>query len=77
MNVLDTAPATAAGCNTLRLLPISQPHFTRATFTDRNQRGHTESRCNYCGFRITAANSDSFDNEEQEHAYACRGSWAE
>jgi hypothetical protein len=51
-------------------------HFTRAQFS-RDGRIHTESRCNHCGFRITAMPADSLDNEEQEHAGTCQGSEAE
>ncbi|MBZ5630149.1 MAG: hypothetical protein LAO06_14920 [Acidobacteriia bacterium] len=73
MNVLDFAPTTATECTTSS---FSKPDFTRAQFS-RNGRVHAESRCNHCGFRITATPTDSFDNEEQEHARACRGSEAE
>lgn len=73
MNVLDFASNTAAEYTTPS---FSKPDFTRAQFS-RDGRVHTESRCNHCGFRITATTSDSFDNEEQEHARTCRGSEAE
>ncbi len=76
MNVLDFAPTTAAESATPSSLWSSKPDFTRAQFS-RDGRVHTESRCNHCGFRITAMPTDSFDNEEQEHARACRGSEAE
>jgi hypothetical protein len=76
MNVIYFVPNAAAEGN----IPPSpwslRPDFTRAQFS-RNGRVHTESRCNDCGFRITATTSDIFDNEEQEHARACRGSDAE
>jgi hypothetical protein len=76
MNVLDFAPTTAAECAKPSSLWSSKPDFTRGQFS-RNGRVHTESRCNHCGFRITATTSDGFDNEEQEHARACRGSETE
>jgi hypothetical protein len=76
MKVFDFAPITAAECTTPSSLWSSKPDFARAQFS-RDGRVHTESRCNHCGFRITATTSDSFDNEEQEHASACRGSEAE
>ena len=79
MNVLDFAPTTAGEFTTAverTTTSFSKPNFTRAQFS-RNGRVHTESCCNHCGFRITATTSDSFDNEEQEHALSCRGSEAE
>jgi len=53
-----------------------KPDFTRGQFSS-NARTHTESRCNHCGFRIHDSTSDTLDLEEQEHAFACRGSEAE
>lgn len=76
MNILDFAETTTAEYALPSLLWTLKPDFTRAQFT-RNGRVHTEARCNHCGFRITAIDSDSFDNEEQEHASACRGSEVE
>jgi hypothetical protein len=76
MNILDFAETTTAECTIPPFLWTSKPDFTRAQFS-RNGRVHTESRCNHCGFRITATDSESFDSQEQEHASACRGSLAE
>ena len=76
MNVLDFAPTTAAERTTPFSFWSTKSDFTRAQFS-RDGRVHTESRCNHCGFRITAMPADSFDNEEQEHAGACQGSEAE
>jgi hypothetical protein len=79
MNVFDFAPTTAAERTTAAestTPSFSKPNFTRAQ-SSRDGRVHAESRCNHCGFRITATTSDSFDNEEKEHARACRGSEAE
>ena len=73
MNVLDFKSNTAAECTTPS---FSKPDFTRAQFS-WDGRVHTESRCNHCGFRITATPAESFDNEEEEHARTCRGSEAE
>lgn len=76
MSALDYASTAAAQCGTLPL--FGRPHlaFTRALFR-RNGSVHTESRCNQCGFKITGTTSDSCDNEEQEHARDCQGSWME
>lgn len=76
MNVLDSAQTAAAECTAPSSLCSSRPGFTRAQFT-KDGRVHTESRCHQCGFRITAVSSEGFDNEEQEHACACRGSETE
>ena len=76
MSILDFASSAAAEGNTPSPAWSLRPDFTRALFS-RNGRVHTESRCNQCGFRITATTSDSFDDEEQEHARTCRGSEAE
>jgi hypothetical protein len=76
MNILDFAETTTAERAMPPILYNPKPDFTRAQFS-RNGRVHTESRCNYCGFRITATTSDSFDSEEQEHACACKGPEAE
>lgn len=73
MNVLDFAPTTAAEYTAPS---FSKPDFTRAQFS-RDGRVHAESRCNHCGFRITATPTDGFDDEEHEHARTCRGSEAE
>jgi hypothetical protein len=73
---IKAAPTGAAECNTPSSLGGSKLDFTRALFS-KNGRVHTESRCNQCGFRIIATTCDSFANEEQEHARACRGSVAE
>lgn len=72
MNVLDFASSAEAERNTASSLWSSKPDFTHAEFS-RDGRVHTESRCNHCGFRIAATTSDGFDNEEKEHARACRG----
>ena len=76
MNTLDSAQIAASEYTAPFSLCSSRPGFTRAQFS-RDGRVHTESRCHQCGFRITAMSSDGFDNEEQEHACACRGSEAE
>jgi hypothetical protein len=76
MNLLNFEPTTAAECTTPSSLWSTKPDFTRAQFS-RDGRIHAESRCNQCGFRITATPTDSFDNEEEEHARACQGSEAE
>ncbi len=77
MDILDSVPTAAAECNTPSSLSSSQLDFTRASFSDRNGRVHTESRCNQCGFRITATTFDLFDDEEREHAHTCQGSEGE
>ena len=76
MNILDFAETTTAERAVPSISYNLKPGFTRAQFR-RNGRVHTESRCNHCGFRITATTSDSFDSEEQEHACGCKGSEAE
>ena len=76
MNVLDFAPTAAAEYAQPSILWSFKPDFTRAQFS-RDGRVHTESRCNHCGFRITATPTDRFDIEEEQHALACRGSVAE
>ncbi len=76
MNILDFSETTMAERTIPPFLWTSKPDFTRAQFS-KNERVHTESRCNHCGFRITAADSERFDIEEQEHASACRGSLTE
>jgi hypothetical protein len=76
MKALDFVTTTAVECATPSQFRNLKPDFTRAQF-GRNRRAHTESRCNYCGFRITTSGSDRFDNEEQEHASTCRGSGPE
>ena len=76
MSILDFAETATAEC-TIPPFPLTfKPDFTRGQF-GRDERVHLESRCNRCGFRIAAADSDSFDTEEQEHASACRGSITE
>lgn len=76
MNILEFAPTAAAESSFISIRGDLKPDFTRAQFGS-NARVHTESRCNRCGFRINASTSGSLDYEEQEHAYACRGSEAE
>jgi hypothetical protein len=67
---------TAGAANDI-FADISKSHldFTRAMVTVvREGRSHPEARCNRCGFRITSADSNDFDREEQEHASLCSGS---
>jgi hypothetical protein len=78
VDVLDiAATAVAEHSNASLEVSSSQLDFARATFTGRNGRVHTESRCNQCGFRITATTSDAFNDQEREHARACQGSEGE
>ena len=76
MQVPDYALPTAAERTTPSFPGRPNLAFTRALFR-RNGSVHTESRCNQCGFKITGTTSDSRDNEEQEHARDCQGSWME
>lgn len=76
MNILDFTETTAAECAKPPVLWSLKPDFTRAQFSS-NERVHTESRCNHCGFRIAATDLESFDIEELEHASACGGSLTE
>lgn len=76
MNHLEVASNVAAECATAPLSCSAQPCFTRAQFSS-DGRVHTESRCRRCGFRITAASSASFDDEENQHARDCSGTQAE
>jgi hypothetical protein len=76
MSHLDTAPAVAAERAAPSSSHSAQPGFTRAHFI-KDGRVHTESRCHQCGFRIIAASSAGFDDEEQKHAGDCRGTQAE
>jgi len=76
MNVLEYTMTTAAERAMVSIRHNLQPDFTRAQFSS-NGRVHTESRCNRCGFRVHDSTSGTFDLEEQEHAFSCRGSEAE
>jgi hypothetical protein len=73
MNPLDFVTTTEVQCATSSLDGRLKPDFTREQF-GRDGRVHAESRCNRCGFRITATESGRFDNEEQAHASVCRRS---
>lgn len=76
MSILEFAPTAAAESSFISIRYNLKPDFTRAQFGN-HARVHTESRCNHCGFRINASTTDSFDHDEQDHAFACRGSEAE
>jgi hypothetical protein len=76
MDILEFTTAAAAEGAIVSIRHNLKPDFTRAQFSS-NARIHTESRCNHCGFRIHDSTPDTFDLEEQEHAFACRGSEAE
>lgn len=76
MDIFDYAATAAVEGNTPDVPGRPNLAFTHALFR-RNGRLHTESRCNQCGFTITATTSEGLNNEEQEHARDCQGSWME
>ena len=76
MDVREFTPTAVAQRFFISLRYNLKPDFTRAQFSS-NARVHTESRCNHCGFRIHDSTSETFDLEEQEHAFSCMGSGAE
>ena len=75
MQVPDYVPKAEAECATQIIPGRRSVGFTRALFHS-NGGVHTESRCNQCGFAISG-NPERLDNEEQEHAHDCQGSWME
>ncbi len=76
MDVPEFEPIAAAERSIVSIRHNLKPDFTREQFSS-NLITHTESRCNHCGFRIHDSTSDTLDLDEQEHAFACRGSEAE
>jgi hypothetical protein len=51
--------------------PLSLLNFTRGVAI-KNDASHLESRCNGCGFRLSALD-EVLDSGEREHAAKCAG----
>lgn len=51
--------------------PLSLLNFTRGVAM-KNDAAHLESRCNGCGFRVSALD-EVLDSGEREHAAKCAG----
>jgi hypothetical protein len=67
----DTIP----GFNETDAVPLSLLNFTRGVATTHDI-AHLESRCNACGFRLSALD-EAFDSAEREHATRCAGPTSE
>ena len=75
MDGFDLGSAAITTCEIPPALLNSKLDFTREIVLVVSQgRSHPEARCNRCGFRITSADCDGFEREEQEHASSCSGS---
>lgn len=55
----------------LESVSLGPLNFTRGEVTTRGV-AHIESRCNACGFRLSALDAD-LDSGEREHAAGCAG----
>jgi hypothetical protein len=62
---------TIFGFNETETTPLSLLNFTRGVATTHDV-AHLESRCNACGFRISALD-ETLDTAEREHATRCAG----
>ena len=62
---------TIFGFNETDTTPLSLLNFTRGVATTHDL-AHLESRCNACGFRISALD-ETLDTAEREHATRCAG----
>jgi hypothetical protein len=59
------------GFNETDTTPLSLLNFTRGVATTHDV-AHLESRCNACGFRLSALD-EILDTAEREHATRCAG----
>jgi len=66
---------TIFGFNETDTTPLSLLNFTRGVAT-RHDVAHIESRCDACGFRLSALD-ETLDSGEREHATRCAGPTSE
>jgi hypothetical protein len=66
---------TIFGFNETNTTPLSLLNFTRGVATTHDV-AHLESRCDACGFRLSALD-ETLDSGEREHATRCAGPTSE